>query len=136
MGGFITAIAMSRLPSIISRAVLNAPMLRNKCGTKAIDYKFPLPQPLAYWISIISRSAGLGSVHCLGYFKEKPTDKLSLNVMTSDQEELEKWQALRMRFPNLIATCVTNDWLYHSIRAQNRFEPKYPFVKTNTLILR
>lgn len=136
MGGFIAAVAMSRMPNIISRAVLCAPMLRNKCGTKALDYKYPLPQPLTYWISIICRFAGLGTMHCLGYFKEKPTDKLNLNVVTSNQEELDKWQALRMRFPNLITTCVTNDWIFHSIRAQKRFDSKYQFVKTNTIILR
>lgn len=79
---------------------------------------------------------GLGSMHCLGYFKEKPTDKLSLNVTTSDQEQLSNWQDLRMRYPAMIATCVTNDWILHAIRAQKRFAHRYETVRTNTLILR
>ena len=53
MGGLISAIAMSRLPNLVSRAVLLAPMLRNKCGTKSMNYQFPLPQKLAYWISLV-----------------------------------------------------------------------------------
>jgi lysophospholipase len=137
MGGFIAVNAMCRLPSLANRAVLCAPMIRNKCGMKATDYHYPLPQPLTYWISILSRWLGLGTIHTFGYFKEKPTDKINLNVTTSDQEQLDKWIALRMRYPNhCIASCVTNDWIYHSIRAQNKFESKYEFVKTNTLILR
>lgn len=136
MGGCIVAIAMSRLPTLINRAVLSSPMFRNKCGMKAIDYKYPLPQPLAYWITSLAKYAGLGTMHSLGFFKEKPTDKINLNVVTSDQDQLDKWIGLRMRYPNLITTCVTNDWVYHSIRAQKRFASRYEFVKTNTLILR
>lgn len=136
MGGMIASIAMSRLPSLINRAVLCAPMIRNKCGMKALDYKFPLPQPVAYWITYLACYAGMRSMHALGFFKEKPTDKLSLNVFTSDQEQLNNWQDLRMRYPGLITTCVTNDWVLHSIRAQKKFSHRYEFVRTNTLILR
>ena len=136
MGGLIGAIAMSRLPTLINRAVLCAPMLRNKCGLKVFDYKFPLPQPVAYWLTYLSCYAGLGSMHAMGFFKEKPTDKLNLYVTTSDQEQLKKWQDLRMRYPGLIATCITNDWVLHSIRAQKKFFHRYEFVRTNTLLLR
>mmetsp|Transcript_24421 Transcript_24421/g.40745 ORF Transcript_24421/g.40745 Transcript_24421/m.40745 type:complete len:379 (-) Transcript_24421:131-1267(-) len=135
MGGLISSMAMSRLPSLINRAVLCAPMIRNKCGMKFIDYKYPLPQPVAYWATYVACYAGLGTMHALGYFKEKPTDKLSLNVTTSDQNQLNAWQDLRMRYPRLIATCVTNDWLITSIRAQKRFSHRYEFVRTNTLLL-
>lgn len=111
-------------------------MIRNKCGMKCFDFKFPLPQQVAYWITYLACYAGLGTMHCLGFFKEKPTDKLSLHVTTSDQEQLSNWQDLRMRYPAaLITTCVTNDWLVHSVRAQKKFSAKYEFVKTNTLIL-
>lgn len=136
MGGFITAIAMARLPTLINRAVLCAPMLRMKCGMKATDFQMPLPQPLTYWIVAVARYFGLGTMHSLGYFTEKPTDKINLNVYTSCQSQLDKWMSLRMRYPQLIATCVTNDWAYHSLRAQRRFADRYEFVKTNTLILR
>ena len=136
MGGLIASMAMSRLPTLINRAVLCAPMIRNKCGVKALDFKYPPPQPVVYWITFVACYGGLGSMHCLGYFKEKPTDKLSLRVTTSDQEQLSNWQDLRMRYPQLIATCVTNDWVLHSIRAQKKFFHRYEFVRTNTLVLR
>lgn len=136
MGGLISSIAMSRQPTLINRAVLCAPMFRNKCGMKSLDFRFPLPQPLTYWITSLMCYAGLGTMHALGFFKEKPSDKLSLNVVTSDQEQLDKWQALRAQYPNLIATCVTNDWVLHSIRAQKKFALRYEFVRTNTLVLR
>ena len=71
-----------------------------------------------------------------GYFKEHPEDKLPLYVTTSDDNHLENWHKLRIKYPTLITTCVTNDWLIHSIRAQKKFAGRYKFVKTNTLILR
>lgn len=103
---------------------------------KALDYRYPMPQPLAYWITSLMCYAGLGTRHAAGFFKEKQSDKLKLNVTTSDQTQLDKWQALRVRYPNLITTCVTNDWVLHSIRAQKKFASRYEFVRTNTLVLR
>jgi lysophospholipase len=136
MGGLIGSMAMSRLPTLINRAALCAPMIRNKCGIKAFDFKYPPPQPLVYWLTYVSCYAGMGSMHCLGYFKEKSNHKLSLNVTTSDEVQLSNWQDLRMRYPSMICTCVTNDWILHSIRAQKRFAHKYETVRTNTLVLR
>lgn len=78
----------------------------------------------------------MGSMHAPGFFKEKPTDNININVYTSDKEQQQKWVDMRMKYPNLITTCVTNDWIYHSIRAQRRFAERYQFVHTNTLILR
>eukprot|EP00981_Chlorochromonas_danica_P003517 scaffold659_cov192-Ochromonas_danica.AAC.30 len=60
MGGFITATAMSRLPTLINRAVLCAPMLRMKCGMRALDFQHPLPQILAKWIAGLLSYLGLG----------------------------------------------------------------------------
>ena len=40
-----------------------------------------------------------------------------------------------MRHPEIMSTCVTNDWVRHSIAAQKKFSLRYEFVKTNTLIL-
>jgi lysophospholipase len=136
MGGFIAAVAMSRLPTLINRAVLCAPMLRNKCGMKVTDMKYPLPQPVAYWLTQLSCYLGMGTMHAIGYFKEKPTDKLPLDMTTTDPVQLEKWRALRMKYPHLITTCVTNDWTVQAIRAQKKFSTRYEFVRTNTLILR
>lgn len=137
MGGFITTAAMSRLPTLINRTVLVAPMLRMKCGMKCLNYRCPLPQTVAYWLTNLSCYLGLGTMHAVGFFKEKSTDQLPLYVYTSDAEEQLKWQNLRMSYPNsLIATCVTNDWVLQSIRAQKKLANRYQFVKTNTLILR
>ena len=51
MGGLIAATAMVKNPLLINKLALSAPMLRNKCGMKCFQYKAPLPQPLAYWIT-------------------------------------------------------------------------------------
>lgn len=58
MGGMIGAMAMARLPTLINRAVLCAPMIRNKCGVKAFDFKYPPPQQLVYWLTVASCYAG------------------------------------------------------------------------------
>jgi len=110
-------------------------MFRMKCGTKALDFKFPLPQTLTKWVANIHCYFGFGTYHTMGYFKEKNTDKINLNVYTSDPKQNEKWMALRLQYPHIIATCVTNDWVLQSIRAQRRLATRYEFVRTNTLIL-
>lgn len=166
-GGLVAGIAMSRLPTLFNRAILIAPMFRNKCGMKAINYQFPLPQPIAYWITSLSCHVGLGATHALGFFKEKPGDVLRACVTTSDEEQLLHWQQLREAVPQVhaclylylfcvmcdvcacvcvsqspnftfysisafsihprlifqtlvllkvMSTCVTNDWVFHSIR--------------------
>ena len=58
MGGLVTSIAMTRQPTLINRAVLVAPMFRNKCSAKYLDHLYPLPQQLVYWISTIACYAG------------------------------------------------------------------------------
>jgi lysophospholipase len=135
MGGLIACIAMSRLPTLITRAVLSAPMLRNKCGLKCFDYRYPLPQPIAYWATLAACGAGLGTMNALGFFREDPADDLKPNITTSNREQLRHWQALRQKYPSILSTCVTNDWLVQSIRAQKKFSRYYEFVGTNTLIV-
>ena len=135
MGGLIASIAMSRLPTLINRAVLSAPMFRNKCGMKALEYAFPVPQPIVYWIVYWACKAGLGTMNTLGFFKEKAIEALKLNIGTSDAEQLHHWQLLRQKYPALLSTCVTNDWVLQSIRSQKKFSRFYEFVGTNTLIL-
>jgi len=135
MGGLVASIAMSRLPALINRAVLSAPMLRNKCGMKVADYKYPLPQPIAYWITYWACLAGLGSLNALGFFKESAADPLKLHITTSDPEQLRNWQLLRQKYPALLATCVTNDWVLQSIRAQKKFSRFYEFVAPNVLVI-
>lgn len=39
MGGLIASIAMSRLPTLITRCVLTSPMFRSKAGMKVIGYR-------------------------------------------------------------------------------------------------
>jgi lysophospholipase len=137
MGGLIASTAMSRLPTLINRAVLCAPMFRNKCGLKVFNYKNPLPQPIAYWLTFLSCKIGLGTMHALGFFKEKSSNELisTLNVATSCTKKLMNWQLLRQKYPQIMATCPTNDWVLQSFKAQNKFSTRHEFVKTNVCIL-
>jgi lysophospholipase len=135
MGGLIVSIAMSRLPSLVQRAVLISPMLRNKCGIKSFNFNFPLPQPIARWLAMIACWAGLGSMHAFGFFNEKPSDSIDLNITTSDQDQSQVIQSIKSRYPETMSTCVTCDWIYQAIRAQRKFALRYDFVRTNTLIV-
>jgi len=136
MGGFIAAIAMARNPSIINKAVLCAPMLRMKCGTRSMNYRFPVPQPVAHWLAYLSWAVGLGTAHGVGYPNEVCTDKMARNTFTSDESRLLEMEVLRQKHPNAIATCVTNDWIRKSLELQIEFSRLYSLVRTNCLILR
>lgn len=155
MGGLISSIAMSRYQNLITRAVLLAPMLRMKCGTKALNYRFPLPQIVTHWASWFGLLfvallhflfyiyvyyrlfswAGLGTMHSLGFFKERPMDALPHDVFTSDVDQLKNMELLRQRYPILLSTCITNDWIKHSLEAQQEFTKFYGLIRTNTLVL-
>lgn len=135
MGGLIASIAMSRLPSLVNRAILISPMLRNKCGIKYFNFSFSIPQPLARWCCMCASWAGLGAVHALGFFKEEASDIFPVGVSTTDEEQLQIHKSIRERYPEVIAACVTNDWLYQAVRSQRKFARRYEFVRTNTLIL-
>jgi hypothetical protein len=39
---------------------------------------------------------------------------------------------MREKYPQLIATCATNDWVVRSIKAQKKFASRFQFVRTNT----
>lgn len=83
MGCLIASIGMTRHPSLITRSVFSAPMFRNKCGMKCFNMKMPFPQQLTYWITYCSCFFfGMGSMHALGYFKEKPDDKITVPITT------------------------------------------------------
>lgn len=94
-----------------------------------------MPQPLARWLAMCACWAGLGAMHSMGFFKEAPNNSTFLNVTTSDEEQALILQSLRQRFPETMATCVTNDWVYQTIRAQRKFAHRYEFVRTSTLIV-
>lgn len=135
MGGFVAAVAMARNPSIINKAVLIAPMLRMKCGTRQMNYRFPAPQPIVHWLAYLNWVVGLGTAHSVGYPNEVCTDKVPRDTFTSDEEQLENMEALRRKHPNTIATCVTNDWIRKSLELQIEFSRLYSLVRTNCLIL-
>lgn len=135
MGGLVASIAMSRQPTLFNRAVLVAPMFRNKCATKFLDFKYPIPQPLVYWLSWLACYLGLGQTHVLGFFEEKPEDPLKLHVTTSDIDQLHTWQLNRHRNPEIMSSCITVQWLLEAIRAQKKFSYRYKLVRTNTLIM-
>lgn len=161
MGCLVSAIGISRHPALVSRVVFSAPMIRNKCGTKYFDYKFPLPQPIVYWATYLSCYFGLGSMHAIGFLKEKSTDKITLKLTTdkydfhinifdiyallfcyflhyiffSIRRQLDNYVNLRQRYPSIISACATNDWVLQSLRAQYKFSHRYELFRANTLIL-
>mmetsp|Transcript_22059 Transcript_22059/g.37350 ORF Transcript_22059/g.37350 Transcript_22059/m.37350 type:complete len:390 (+) Transcript_22059:136-1305(+) len=134
MGCLIAAIGMSRHPSLVNRAVFSAPLIRNKCALKSLDYGFPIPFPLAYWSTSIACYFGMGNMHAMGFFKEKPDDKIT-QKLTHDPKQMRNWELLRQRYPSIISSCVTNNWVLTTMRAQIKFAYKYELFRTNTLIL-
>jgi lysophospholipase len=135
MGGLVGLLAMARQPSLFSRAAMTAPMIRNKCGMKSLDYKYPLPQELVYWMCRLMRLLTLGSAHALGYDIERAENPLKLGITTNDIDHLHDWQLLRRRYPHIMSTCVTNDWTLAAIRGQKAFHQMFRRVRTNTLII-
>ena len=135
MGCLIAGIAMVKQPQLINRVVFSAPMLRNKCGMKAFQYKYPLPQPVAEWVTRLTCYLGLGKMHALGMFKENPLDPITLKL-TTDVEQLSNWENLRRKYPRIISSCVTNDWVLESLMAQKKFANEYASMKTNCLVLK
>jgi alpha-beta hydrolase superfamily lysophospholipase len=126
---------MSQHPTLVSRCILISPMLRSRCGIKSLSYSFSLPQPIARWIAMSASWATLGHQNVFGYFNEKPSDVTKRFVWTSDEEQILIWQSLKQRYPEILSTCLTYDWLYESIQMQRNFARRYNFVRTNTLIL-
>ena len=55
--------------------------------------------------------------------------------LTVLRKQLHNQEELRKRYPSTMASCVTNSWILHSIRAQNKFSRYYELFRTNTLIL-
>jgi alpha-beta hydrolase superfamily lysophospholipase len=101
MGCLISAIGMSRHPTIVSRAVFSAPLIRNKCGMKYFDYKYPLPQQLVYWITVLACAVGLGSRPALGFIKERPSDKIKIKLTTDRLSLVCLYHAVMPPFPSL-----------------------------------
>ena len=78
---------------------------------------------------------GMGQQHVLGFFEEKQEEPLKLNITTSDIDQLHNWEILRHRYPYVVASCISVQWLLETIRAQKKFAYRYKLVRTNTLIL-
>ncbi len=74
-------------------------------------------------------------MHTIGFFKEKSTDPLKLNITTTCQQQLDLMQSLRQSYPYILSACPTNDWNNHSIMAQKAFANRFEFVKTNMLLI-
>jgi lysophospholipase len=135
MGGLIVSIAMERLPALIDRAVLSAPMLRNKCALKCFDYNYPLPQQLVYYITMFCCEMGLGRMNGLGFFIEDPKERIKTYVRSSDYEQMNIQQQIKETYPETIACCVTNQWILESIVAQKKFARVWDWVRTETLVI-
>lgn len=41
---------------------------------------------------------------------------------------------LKQRYVRMSASCVTNDWIVHTLRAQKKFAHRYNLVRSPTLI--
>lgn len=78
---------------------------------------------------------GLGKMAALGMFKEDPFDHITLKL-TTDEEQLNNWEKLRQKYPRIISSCVTNDWLLHSLTAQKNFAAQYAFMKSSCLLFK
>ncbi len=135
MGGLVVGVAIARNPTLVDRAVFTAPGFRFKCAMKALDYQGPLPLPIAYAINWTVCVLGLGQMHCLGWFKEKPSDPVS-KMLTTDDEQRELQRQLRMKHPSIISCCPTGDWLVKCLDAQHSFAPFYTSIRTPCLIFK
>ena len=144
LGGLIAGITMSRNPTLINRAILTAPMLRNKYYFTFLDHWIFIPEPIIYWTTSVLCFLGLGYFRALGLLQEPPTDKLFLHeffehspiqMQTSDEGQLQNQRVLRQRYPSVTSSAVTNDWVHLCISAQRKFFRRFSFVSTNTLVL-
>lgn len=135
MGGLVGLMAMARQPSLFARCAMTAPMIRNKCGMKSLDYQYPLPQELVFWLTRFMHFITMGSAHSIGFDIERPENPLKLGVTTYDIDHLHDWQLLRRRYPHIMSTCVTNDWTLAAIKGQKKFHTMFRRVRTNTLII-
>ena len=68
-------------------------------------------------------------------FKEDPSDHITLKL-TTDKEQLNNWEKLRQKYPRIISSCVTNDWLLQSLTAQSNFATKYELMKKSCLLFK
>lgn len=135
MGGLITGTAMARNPNLVRRACFSAPAFRFKCGIKALDYKNPLPLPIAYLITWLGCYAGCGQMPLLGFFRADPADPVSTQL-SSDNEQLELQRQLNIKHPGIISCCGTFDWSLHCFDAQEIFAKLHSSVRTNSLIFK
>jgi len=135
MGGLIIGIACAKYPNLVRRMALSAPAFRFKCGMKALDYRGPMPLPVAYAINWAACYMGMGQSPLLGFFHEDPKDPVTKQLSSCD-EQLELQRQLRMKHPSIISCCGTFDWCLHSFDAQAAFANVYNSVRTNCLIFK
>jgi hypothetical protein len=74
-------------------------------------------------------------MNALGFPKKESKQPQSTKEHTSDSHQRENWHKLKLKYPEITSTCVTNDWIVQSIRAQSRLARLYGFIGTNTIIL-
>ena len=90
---------------------------------------------LFYLFLSIVCNLGLGKIPTLGMFKEHPFDHINLKL-TTDKEQLNNWEKLRQKYPRIISSCVTNDWLLQSLIAQRNFAAQYASMKSNCILFK
>ena len=74
-------------------------------------------------------------MNALGMFKENPMDHITLKL-TTDTEQLNNWEKLRKKYPRIISSCVTNDWVLQSLIAQQNFSRGYAYMKASCIMFK
>jgi lysophospholipase len=140
LGGLILSITMSRNPTLVTRAVLTAPMFRSKFYVWLFEYWVAIPEPIVMWLTSLLCYSGFGSFRAFGFLNDSSSDRNTMDsnnkqVMTSDELHMQSYKSLKQKYPHMVSTGVTNDWVRLCIVAQRKFSRRYKFVKTNTLSL-
>lgn len=74
-------------------------------------------------------------MNALGFPKKESKQPLTSKEHSSDPHQRENWLRLKLKYPEIASTCVTNDWIVQSVRAQSKLARLYGFIGTNTIIL-
>jgi lysophospholipase len=135
MGGLVSGLVMAEYPDRYDRAILSAPMFFNKCGMKDFDYALPLPQWLLLPVMKLMHVIGGGTQHCIGNSLESSDKLLKTGITTFDESHVDDWRSLRMKHPNIMATCPCNDWLLNAMIASRKFHAIMNKVSTPTIVI-
>lgn len=127
LGALVAAVAMSRNPTLVARAVLVSPLFRSRFRVHLFGQSFHVPEPIAYWSASLLCLAGLGAMPSLLSSGGEPR--------TSDDSQRRSYERLQQQYPSIVCTWFTNDWIRLCVLAQRKFARRYQFVKAPCLLL-